>query len=107
MPAIEPGMRTPSILLAAVACVTCVRATTLQQLSLDDMIRQSTGIVRAKVSGSSSALRGQNIYTFYHLQILESAKPETAKGGVGREIDVAVPGGTANGKREMVVGAPA
>lgn len=78
-----------------------VRGTTLQQLSLDDMIRQSTGIVRAQVTGSSTGLRGQNIYTYYHLQILEAAK------GGGRQIDVAVPGGTANGKREMVVGAPA
>jgi hypothetical protein len=96
------GMRTRSILLAGLAAIACVRATTLQQLSLDDMIQQSTGIVRAKVTGSASRLHGQNIYTYYHLQVLESAK-----GGAGRELDVAVPGGTLNGKREMVPGAPA
>jgi hypothetical protein len=95
-------MRTRSILLAGLAAVTCARATTLQQLSVDDMIQQSTGIVRAQVTGSSSALRGQNIYTYYHLQILE-----TAKGEASREIDVAVPGGTLNGRRDMVPGAPA
>jgi len=95
-------MRVRSILLASFAIAACASATTLQQLSLDDMIQQSTAIVRAKVTGSSSGLRGQNIYTYYHLEILE-----TAKGGSAREIDVAVPGGTANGMREMVVGAPA
>jgi hypothetical protein len=97
-------MRTRSILLAGLAAVACARATTLEQLSLDDMIRQSTGIVRAKVTGSSSALRGQNIYTYYHLRILETAKMGGSPGA--REIDVAVPGGTVNGARRVVVGAP-
>jgi len=95
-------MRMRSILLAGLAVLACAHATTLQQLSLDDMIRESTGIVRAKVTGASTGLHGQNIYTYYHLQILE-----TAKGGGGRELDVAVPGGTANGMRQVVVGAPA
>ncbi len=45
-------MRTHSILLAGLVALACARATTLQQLSLDDMIQQSTGIVRAKVTGS-------------------------------------------------------
>src|SRR5271163_4174688 len=94
-------MRMRSILLAFVAAAACASATTLQQLSLDDMIRESTGIVRAKVIGASSALRGQNIYTYYHLQILE-----TAKGVASQKLDLAVPGGTMNGKRELVVGAP-
>jgi hypothetical protein len=98
-------MRTRSIVLAGLAALACARATTLQQLSLDDMIRQSTGIVRAKVTGSSSALRGQNIYTYYRLQILETAKAGGNQGA--SEIDVAVPGGIANGMREVVVGAPA
>jgi hypothetical protein len=95
-------MRTRSILLAGLAAVACARATTLQQLSLDDMIQQSTAIVRAKVTGSSTGLRGQNIYTYYHLQILENAK-----GGASKVVDVAVPGGTLDGKREIAVGAPA
>src|SRR5271155_3296819 len=96
-------MRTRTILLAGFFAVACAYATTLQQLSLDDMIQQSTGIVRAKVTGSSMTLRGQNVYTYYHLQILETAKPY---GKPGAEIDVAVPGGTANGMRQVVVGAP-
>ncbi len=94
-------MRTRSILLAGLVAVVCARATTLLQLSLGDMIRQSTGIVRAKVTGSSTALRGQDIYTFYHLHVLESAKSSQAK-----EVDLAIPGGTLNGMRRVVVGAP-
>jgi hypothetical protein len=97
-------MRTHSILLAGLMALACARATTLQQLSLDDMIQQSTGIVRAKVTGSSSALRGQNIYTYYHLEILETAKAAGSQGA--RELDVAVPGGTISGKRQVVIGAP-
>jgi hypothetical protein len=89
------------MLVAGLLTLACAQATTLQRLSLDDMIQQSTGIVRAKVTGSSSALRGQNIYTYYHLQILENAK-----GGASKVMDVAVPGGTVDGKREIAVGAP-
>jgi hypothetical protein len=96
-------MRAHSILLAGFAALVCARATTLEQLSLDDMIQQSSGIVRAQVTGSSSGLRGQNIYTYYHMQILETAKPGSH--GV-REVDVAVPGGTVNGMRQVAVGAP-
>jgi hypothetical protein len=66
------------------------------------MIRQSTGIVRAKVTGSSTALRGQSVYTFYHLDVLENAKA----GQPQKEVDVAIPGGTLNGMRQVVVGAP-
>ncbi len=54
---------------------------------------------------SPALLRGQNIYTYYHLQILETAK--AVPGQTSRQIDVAVPGGTLNGMREMVPGAPA
>jgi len=94
-------MRRRSILLATLALAGLARATTLQQLSLDDMIRQSTAIVRAKVTGSYAALRGQNIYTYYHLQVLEAPKAAAAQ-----ELDVAVPGGALNGLREIVPGAP-
>src|SRR5580700_5775258 len=94
-------MRTPSILLASLAALACARATTLRQLSLEDMIQQSTGIVRAQVTGSTGVLRGQNIYTYYHLHVLEAAK-----GGTSRDVDVAVPGGTVNGMRQVTVGAP-
>jgi len=85
---------------AALVLIATAQATTLQQLSTDDMIRQSTAIVRAKVTGSSSTLRGRNIYTYYQFQVLEALKSG------GALTQVAVPGGIANGLREMVPGAP-
>lgn len=95
-------MRTRSIIIVGFLAVVLARATTLLQLSVGDMIRQSTGIVRAQVTGSSTALRGQNVYTFYHLEVLENAKGGQSQ----KEVDVAIPGGTLNGMRQVVVGAP-
>ena len=78
------------------------QATTLQQLSTAELITQSTAIVRVKVSGSSSARRGRDIYTNYQFQVLETLKSSAAV-----QSQVAVPGGVADGLREMVPGAPA
>ncbi len=80
----------------ALAC-----SATLQQLSLDDMIAQSTAIVRGKVSGSYAAARGPLIYTYYTVQV-----SETLKGAPQTSVTVAVPGGTANHLRQTVPGAP-
>jgi len=74
-------------------------ATTLEKLTLSDLIAQSTAIVRVNVTGASTGLRGRNIYTYYQLQVLETLKgvPQTT---------VAVPGGVSGGLRQMVAGAP-
>lgn len=79
-------------------------ATTLEQLSMGDLIQQSTAIVRARVGGSSGVFHGANIYTHYRIQVLE-----TLKGSGGNSLtslDVAVPGGVAGGMRQEVAGAP-
>ncbi len=76
-------------------------AATLQQLSLDEMIAQSTAIVRGKVSGAYAAARGPLIYTYYAIQV-----SETLKGASQTSMTVAVPGGTANNLRQTVPGAP-
>jgi hypothetical protein len=99
-------MRARSILLAGLAIVASAGATTLQKLSLDDMIQQSTGIVRAKVTGSYSAVRGQNIYTYYRLHVLEAAKANPGLDNRSPDIEVAVPGGSVNGVRQVAIGAP-
>jgi hypothetical protein len=91
--------------VVAVAAVVAAQATTLQRLSLDDMIRQSTSVVRAKVTGSYTTLRGQDIWTFYQLQVLETLKPGAP--AAGGSVDVGVPGGTMKGVRQAVAGAPA
>lgn len=81
-------------------------------VSLDDMIQQLTGIVRGKVIGSRAELRGGNIYTYYRLHVLEAAKAGRAGAGhsganrAGEDIEVAVPGGTANGMRQVAIGSP-
>ncbi len=49
-------------------------ATTLQKLTMSDLITQSTAIVRVKVTGASTALRGRDIYTTYQFQVLETLK---------------------------------
>jgi hypothetical protein len=76
------------------------RATILQQLTLDDMARKSTSIVRARVTGSSELVRGADVFTIYKFETLETLKP----GPAAREV--AVPGGVAGGMRQVVAGAP-
>jgi hypothetical protein len=79
--------------------VSSIRATTLEQLTLDDMIQQSTAIVRARVTGSHAGMRAGNIYTYFQLQVVENWKGQ-------RVTEVAVPGGVAGGIRQSVSGAP-
>ena len=80
--------------------VCCVApCATLQQLSLDEMSRAATSIVRARVTGSAASLTGSTIYTHYSLQVTESWKGFTPK-------EVLVPGGIAGGKRQAFPGVP-
>ena len=62
--------------IAAVLCALSglAAATTLQQLSTNAMIQQSTAIVRVQVTGSAPALRGREIYTQYQFTV-EDANP--------------------------------
>jgi hypothetical protein len=76
-------------------------ASTLQQMSMEEMTRQSTAIVRAKVLASHAEARGRDIYTYYQLQVTENLKRAGSQ-----NIEVAVPGGTAAGLRQRVGGAP-
>jgi hypothetical protein len=74
---------------------------TLERLSLDDVIQKSTDIVRARVVGSSANFRGSVIYTHWKVEVLERWK------GAGQStLEVRIPGGTANGFRQDVAGAP-
>ncbi len=75
-------------------------ATILQQLTLDDMVRKSTSIVQARVTGSSEVVRNGDVFTIYKFETLEVLK----SGSATREV--AVPGGVAGGMRQVVAGAP-
>ncbi len=92
-----------SIILAlAAACAATMGASTLQRLSLNDLVLKSTAIVRGTVQpGTFAALRGSLIYTHYQVSVTT-----TYKGTLGQSIDVAVPGGTLNGLQQPVAGAP-
>src|SRR5690348_7019689 len=76
-------------------------AATLSRLTLDDMINQSTAIVRARITGSYAAARGPVIYTFYQAQVTAQWK-----GATQTAVEIAVPGGTANGLRQTFPGTP-
>jgi hypothetical protein len=96
-------MRTLVRSMVVFAALVAAHATTLQQLSMDSMIAQSTAVVHAKVTGSYTALRGQDIWTFYTLQVLDTLK---AGPNSGATVDVGVPGGAMQGVRQAVAGAP-
>src|SRR5712692_3404147 len=93
--------RLSRLVLLTTGAAAILLSTTLQQLSLDDMIQKSTAVVRARVTGSSAAMAGADIYTHYHLQV-----SETWKGPSAAQMDVAVAGGALRGQRQTVAGAP-
>ena len=101
-------MRTLLLISVLGAVSTVVPATTLEQLPLPEMARQSTAIVRARVVGVSGLRRGDDVFTVYRLDVAENWKTGTSKQGTvtGKILEVAVPGGVAGGLRQMVSGAP-
>jgi len=80
-------------------------ATTLIQLSLNDLITQSTGIVRATVTGVRTAYHGADIYTYYQLQVSEDWRAASLT-PANAQMEVAVPGGAVGAVRQTVAGAP-
>jgi len=94
-------MRRSFILALLAASLAALQGSTLQQLSLDDMIRQSTLIVRGQAQVSYSELRGSMIYTHYTVTVAK-----VYKGTAGTRVDVAVPGGLSGGMRQAFAGAP-
>ena len=78
-----------------------ISATTLERLSMDQIISKSTYIIRASVIGGAGMLSNRSIYTKYSLQVFE-----TLKGSPATFIDVLVPGGTASGMSQSIAGAP-
>jgi hypothetical protein len=94
-------MRILFSILCSLAMATSAGATTLLKMSMNDMIVQSTEIVRARVVGSRTAAIGQDIYTYYQLAVAESLK------GASVPAEVAVPGGVYGRLRQVAVGSPA
>jgi len=92
-------MRFAGILV--IAGLSALPAATLQKLSLDDMIQKSTRIVRGKVTGSTTVMRGPVIYTEYRVQPADSYK-----GGSSAEIHVFVAGGKYGSVTQTFSGSP-
>ncbi|BDC51500.1 hypothetical protein F183_A38160 [Bryobacterales bacterium F-183] len=88
--------------LALCAASAVVQATTLERLTVEQMIEKSSAIVRGRVTGHAGELRNGVIYTRYSVQVEESWK-----GSASGMVEVFVPGGVANGLRQTIPGAPA
>jgi hypothetical protein len=101
LPKYRESVRPLTICLLLAVVLATSRATTLQQLSLDDMTLKSTAIVRGKVQQTDSILRGSIVYTCYRVQVTEQWK-----GSQTAQIDFAVLGGTAKGIHQSYSGAP-
>lgn len=78
-----------------------LQASTLLQLTLNDMIQQSTSIVRGKAQVSYVSQKGSVVYTHYKIQV-----SSTFKGAPVADLDLAMMGGVNNGVRQMFAGAP-
>jgi hypothetical protein len=78
-----------------------LQSATLERLSLNDMIQQSTAIVRGTITGSHVAQQGPLIYTHYTIQVTE-----LFKGPTQASVDFVVPGGTLNNMRQSFAGTP-
>lgn len=87
--------------LAIMALPGLVEAATLERLSLDDMIRQSTGIVAGRVTGAAPLRRGSVLYTQYRVRVSGQYK-----GQFGQEVQVCVPGGRDGALTQTFSGSP-
>ncbi len=90
-----------AILLATVSALGAA-ATTLEKLSLDEMVQKSTAVVRARASAAGAVQRGSMIYTVYRLQVSETLKGSMPAAGA----EVHVPGGTYGRYRQSIAGSP-
>jgi len=88
--------------LLAIFASGVLSASTLRQLSLDDMILQSSMIVRGKVQPGFAMLHGSMIFSHYTIQV-----SEVYKGSAASQVDIGVPGGAMNGAVQRFAGAPA
>ena len=94
-------MRHFVLALVLAFCGLPLQSATLERLTLSDMVTKSTLVVRGRVLSSTASFSGGLIYTHYQVGVTESLKGHGAA-----TVDVAVPGGVANGVRQTISGAP-
>jgi hypothetical protein len=78
-----------------------MEAATLEKLSLEQMSAKATLIVRGRVTGCAGEARGSMIYTRCALIV-----SERWKGQSGTQLNFYIPGGAAQGLRQVITGAP-
>jgi len=95
-------MRRVSILALLTASVAVMQGSTLQQLSLNDLVLKSTLIIMGQPQFNYSQFRGPIIYSHYKVGVSQVYKGIAP----GHQIDVAVPGGMSTGMRQVFSGTP-
>ncbi len=93
----------PALHLALLCTLVPAWATTLEKLSVDEMVQKSTAIVRGRSLGSATTQRGSLIYTVYRLQVSQVLKGSLTPGAT---TEVYVPGGIYGGFRQSFAGSP-
>jgi hypothetical protein len=88
-------------LLGVLALAVHAPATTIERLTVDEMIAKSTLIVRGKSAVGEGVRRGGIIYTEYVFRV-----EETIKGSAPATLRLTVPGGTVRGASQMFAGTP-
>ncbi len=92
-------------ILGLLGSLASLPGSTLRQLTLDDMIRQSTMIVHGTVQPSNVMQHGSMIFSHYTIQVSETYKSPASQ--PASQIDFGVPGGSLNGLIQRYSGAPA
>jgi|SRR5665213_624328 len=88
-------------ILIALTPIAKVRATTLQRLSLDQLVAGADAVARVNFSGSESRWENGTIWTVTTLRVME-----TMKGNLPAEISVRLPGGRVGHFTATVEGTP-
>ncbi len=89
------------LLLVFLVCPIVSHATTVERLTLDDLVRKARKIVVGRVNGSRTYWSGQVILTTYTIDV-----QETIKGTASRSIELTTIGGTIGEITLHVAGMP-
>ena len=87
--------------LLTVLVVPLARAATLELMTLEEMVWQSTAIVRARAGDSRTVRSGALLYTLTQLEVLEQWK-----GTLALQLEVSAPGGRLGQLSQQFGGVP-
>jgi hypothetical protein len=90
-----------AILTLSFSAALSLSATSLEKLSMEQLVERSTAIVQGRVLDSATMKRGSVIYTNYRIQVAK-----VHKGAAPATLEVSVPGGQFSGYRQSFSGTP-